>query len=261
MIDFFYDFGERDLYGPEFGSRAGYVRDKLLKFNGTEKMAKIVIAAFEYWDEAGFDCEAEASQFNRLLSKDGFRLIKEYGPGHMQGSRYVQGFPYFEVQSLATAVLTPGTLANLNHSSFAEQISKASNKISTGDFAGSITNAYTLVEAVLKQLLRETGAVFNEDEGDIRVLYATLKGPLNLDPKDPALDVHLKTILDGFQKIVAGLYNVANKGSDRHVRRYHPAVRHAKLAVNSAFALGEFLFDSLDAQRARLAPESQRPDV
>ena len=40
LIEFFRDFGERDLYGQGFPSRASYVQVKLRKFNGMETMEK-----------------------------------------------------------------------------------------------------------------------------------------------------------------------------------------------------------------------------
>ena len=38
LIEFFRDFGERDLYGQGFPGRGAYVREKLRQFNGTETM-------------------------------------------------------------------------------------------------------------------------------------------------------------------------------------------------------------------------------
>jgi hypothetical protein len=47
------------------------------------------------------------------------------------------------------------------------------------------------------------------------------------------------------------LFEVANKASDRHARRYSPAPHHAKLAVNVAFTLCEFLLESHEYQKKR----------
>ena len=105
-------------------------------------------------------------------------------------------------------------------------------------------------------MLRQTDVDFNADEGDIRALYKGVKAPLHLAPKDELLEVHLETVLDGFQKLVSGLYTIPNKASDRQDRRYHPAPHHAKLVVNAAFALGDFLYDTYEYQRARRAGEA-----
>ena len=101
----------------------------------------------------------------------------------------------------------------------------------------------------MKALLQQLAPGFNENEGDVRQLYNLLKGPMNLDPKLDTIDRVLKPILDGFQKQVGGLYELANKASDRHARRYNPARHHAKLAVNCAVTLCEFLLESHEHQR------------
>ncbi len=65
---------------------------------------------------------------------------------------------------------TPSIIA-LTEESIAEHVEKAQTKIANGDFAGAITNAYTLVEAFLKEILRQTQTPFKESEGDIKTLY------------------------------------------------------------------------------------------
>jgi len=251
LIEFFRDFGERDLYGQGFPSRATYAQEKLRKFNGTETMEKIVSAAFDFFGEDGFNPEEQAEAFNRLLVRDGYRLVLEYRSGWMEGDRYVEANPYFEVQPVLPAAIVPQGLAAISHNAVNEQISKASKRIAAGDYAGAIASSYTLTEHLLKLILREAEVSFNENEGDIRALYKLVREPLNLNPGGESIASPLKPILDGFQKLVAGLYEISNKASDRHARRYNPAAHHAKLAVNAAFALCEFLVESRDYQRGR----------
>lgn len=126
---------------------------------------------------------------------------------------------------------------------------KATQKIEAQDYSGAITNAYTLVEHLLKLLLTETRTEFKETEGDIRTLYKALQSPLNLDPAN--LPDPLKPIVRGFQSLIGGLYEMANSGSDRHARRFNPARHHAKLAVNAAFALCDFMVESHEYQKMR----------
>lgn len=149
------------------------------------------------------------------------------------------------------AIVEAATIIALTEDSISEHLDKTRAKIAAGDHSGAIANAYTLVEEFLKKLLRATGTAFNENEGDIRALYKSASAPLNLEPKGDHLERYLKTILEGLQKQIAGLYEVANKASDRHARRYSPAVHHAKLAVNTAFTLCEFLLESYEYQRRR----------
>lgn len=256
LVDFFNDFGEGDLYGQGFPSRIQFARGKLDKFNGTDTMKAIVSAAFNFIDEDGFDAENAAYQFNHILSHDGFRLTMEHGFSSMQGDKEVRGNPRFEVCPLGQNLLAPTSLVATSHEAILEQVRKANQKIESGDFSGAITNAYTLVEHLLKLLLSETGTTFKETGGDIRALYKVLQPFLNLDPSK--LEGPLKPIVGGFQTLIGGLYETANKSSDRHARRFNPARHHAKLAVNAAFALCDFLVESRDYQRARATSASHK---
>lgn len=166
-----------------------------------------------------------------------------------EGFRYENG--HFVSDALSVAIVPAPSLVKLTEESVQEHVAKARHKIANGDSAGAIANAYTLVEEFLKQLLRKTRTAFNESEGDIRALYKLLAVPLNLAPKNDSLETHLKTILEGLQRQIGGLFEVANKASDRHARRYNPAPHHAKLAVNVAFTLCEFLLESHEYQQKR----------
>jgi hypothetical protein len=151
---------------------------------------------------------------------------------------------------------TPALIA-LTEESIAEHLEKAKAKIETGDLAGAITNAYTLVEEFLKEILRQTGTTFNQNEGDIKVLYNLAAIPLNLNPKGENLEGHLRTILQGLKSLIAGLYEVANKASDRHARKYKLATHHAKLAVNSVFKICEFMVNSFEYQKEKNAGKTR----
>lgn len=171
----------------------------------------------------------------RRVERDGFRL---------ENGRFVAA------GQNATIVHAP-SLVQLTEESIQEHVEKARQKIANGDSAGAIANTYTLVEEFLKQLLRKTGTTFNESEGDIRTLYKAVCTPLHLDPKGESLENYLKAILEGLQRQIGGLFEVANKASDRHARRYNPAPHHARLAANAAFTLCEFLLESFEYQQKK----------
>lgn len=151
---------------------------------------------------------------------------------------------------------TPSIIA-LTEESIAEHVEKAQTKIANGDLAGAITNAYTLVEEFLKEILRQTQTPFKESEGDIKTLYNSVAEPLNLNPKGENLEGHLKTILYGLKSLITGLYEVANKASDRHARKYNPAPHHAKLAVNTSLTLCEFMLDSHKYQQQKQSKKAK----
>ena len=157
------------------------------------------------------------------------------------------------------APIETSSLVALTEGSIIEQVEKARAKIESGDYSGAIASSYTLLEGFLKEVLRRTPTTsFNENEGDIRELYKIAMDALNWNPKGENLESYLKTILFGLKSQVSGLYNLANKASDRHARRYDPARHHAKLAVNATFTLCEFLLDSFEYRQknGRLQPET-----
>ena len=123
----------------------------------------------------------------------------------------------------ASAPGVPEALKAINHQAVAEHIAKANAKIEEEDFSGAITNAYTLVEQLIKLLLAEKSLDYKPTAGDIRSLYKILRGPMRLDAADDGIDARLRPILDGLQKLVGGLYEVANSASDRHARKYKPS--------------------------------------
>ena len=249
LISFFRDFGERDLYGDDFGSRVPYVIGKLEKFNGTEHIKGIIESAFDYFESYDFDPEPQAAKFNGLIVRDGVRLQIEHHQGFMQGNHYVEGPPYFELVSLKQPSIQPKALVALNHEYINEQLRKGNQRLQDKDESGAITVAYTLVEDVIKKLLTEMGCDFNVNEGDIRKLYALIRKELKLDPKADDLDNRMKSILEGLSKIVGGLYDVSNKAGDRHVRRYNPKYRHAKLALNTSVTICEFLVETYQSRQ------------
>ncbi len=244
LIAFFRDFGERDLYGNDFGSRVPYVIGKIQKLNGTDHIKGIIESAFDYFDNHDLDPKPQAEKFNGLLVRYGVRLVVEHHSGFMQGRDYIKGPPYFELVSIKEPSIQPIALVRLNHQYINEQLKKGNRRLQENDASGAITIAYTLVEDVIKKLLTELDCDFNLHEGDIRKLYGRIRKELKLDPKAEELDDRLKSILDGLSKIIGGLYDVSNKAGDRHARRYNPKYRHAKLALNTSVTISEFLVET-----------------
>jgi HEPN domain-containing protein len=251
ITDFFYDFGERDLHPASGGpSRANYTMEKLKKLNGTEQMGLVICRAIEsVWDDRTLNPEHTGAHLNDVLRKDGYEVTLEKRHLYTDYDQKEITEPYFSVRPLRLSVVQATSLIKLTEGSIAEHLSKSKNKIETGDHAGAITSAYTLIEGFLKEILRRTNTDFKDNEGDIRELYKLAAEPLNLNPKGENLESYLKTILDGLKKQISGLFEIANKASDRHERKYNPARHHAELAVNTAFTLCEFLLASFEYQQ------------
>jgi hypothetical protein len=251
ITNFFYDFGERDIH-PNSGapSRLNYTLEKLQKFNGTINIKEVICKSLDFFGQENLNPEHAAAYINKFLMRDGYKITIEERFLFWNGNESVNE-PYFDIQILRGNSVKTESLINLSTESIVEHIHKAKKKIDSNDNSGAIASAYTLVEGFLKELLVRTKTEFNADQGDIRKLYQLLEVPLNLSPAGENLESYLKSILQGFKQQISGLYELANKASDRHARRYNPARRHAKLAVNAAFVLCEFLLDSFEYQQEK----------
>jgi len=234
-----------DYHATVNGQRRGLVEAYYanIDFTSAPDVKKVLAVYEEVIENMKQAAERQPNQNHAATINALLRRMERDGFGYENGR--------FRSDTLNASVVDAPSLVLLSEHSMQEHIEKAKQKIASGDSSGAIVNAYTLVEEFLKQLLRKTGTSFNESEGDIRVLYKLATGPLNLAPKGESLENHLKTILEGLQRLISGLFEVANKASDRHARRYNPAPHHAKLAVNAAFTLCEFLLESYGYQQKR----------
>jgi hypothetical protein len=252
LVTFFYSFGSTDIYGAGFPSRKEYTTEKIKEYNGTNAIYDIIKLALPAVD-LDKETPETANKFNNQIKKDGYQIIPIKSEGLISDTGYITygNFLEFDVRPLNGKTVEIDTAIKLNHQFINEQISKAKTKLASGDFDGAITNCYSLLEELLKELLRKKVPSFKPDEGDIRTLYKLLAEAMNLNPKGENMESYLKTILEGLNKQVSGLFTLANKSSDRHAQKYKPKGHHAKLAVNATFSLCEFLLDSFEYQQSK----------
>ena len=81
--------------------------------------------------------------------------------------------------------------------------------------------------------------------------YNRVRVLLNLDPSRKDINDALKQVLTGLSSIIHGLATMRNKMSDAHATSYKPARHHAKLAVNAAKTVCDFLFETMAYQREK----------
>lgn len=133
---------------------------------------------------------------------------------------------------------------------------KAKSKVEL-DPEGAITNARTLIESCLKYILDSLNVPY-KDNGDLNVLYKATRTELKLAPEQYSEDNFVK-ILSGCASVVGGLAAIRNDLSDSHgkkIRHSKPASRHAKLVVNLAGAMSEFLIDTYLSKFAKIDNEN-----
>lgn len=254
LVRFFNDLGFNDQYGRDFGSRWSFTEQKIRDWNDTPNLRKIVVAAFDprdfmgatIYDQASGEhtpvsIEAALTYVNEFLSFDGYEVVKN-GMAYAVADRQ-RGEVVLDVK------LEPD---HLSHAFILEQVDKCRTKVATGDFDGAITNARSLVEAVLTAIEMELDPSPPEYDGDVQRLYKRVAKHLNLSEEgSQVVDDNLKQVMRGFVNIVGGIAGISNKMGDRHVRRYKPAAHHAGLVVNAAMTFCSFIFDTFEYQRAR----------
>jgi hypothetical protein len=245
LVSFFNSFGGNDLYGQGFPSRHVFVREKLNELNGTEMMKDVVARAVIVSGDDK-ECESAAFQANRKIAPSGFKLAKHNEPGFWNDQVYIPGPIGFNVVPNAVVRISPSSIF-LTEASLNEHLSKARDRLERGDFSGSISICYTLIEEFLKLRLNDLQTSYNDNEGDIKKLYRLYAKQAGLivdgDTPDP-----LKPLLNGLVTLIGGFYEIANKAGDRHQKKFRPSAHHSKLVVSLTLSFCEFLLESKSSQ-------------
>jgi hypothetical protein len=253
LVGFFNEFGTNHTYGQGFPSRWMFAEDCIRQFNDTPALKKVILFAVDPRDFMGatvYDNETQQDNpanlrdaltyLNEFLAYDGYEIVP-HGKGYDVVDK-ARGEIVVDVK------LEP---SHLSHAFIMEQIEKCRTKTSQRDYDGAITNARSLVEAVLAAIEKEFDSSAPDYDGNLPKLYRRVQNHLNLSPENPKIGNSLKQTLTGFISIIGGLSGLSNKMGDRHVREYKPAAHHAALIVNAAMTFSNFIFDTYAYQRAQ----------
>jgi hypothetical protein len=241
LVQLFNEFGSNDFYSQGFPSRWKYAEEKLLALNETATLRRLIDLVFDAreWIGKDLDPAIAAKHLNKYLKFDGYELVHD-------GDH----FKVLETGGVAVKFDTPFPESQeVNHVFIEEQIRKCDKKIGEGDFGGAITNARSLVEAVLIEIERQMSSGSSGYDGDLIKLSKRVQALLSLDPSRKDINETLKQVLSGLTSVVTGLAGFRNKMSDAHASGYKAAKHHAKLAVNAAKTFVDFLFDTYAYQK------------
>lgn len=253
LVSFFNDFGTNHTYGQGFPSRWSFAEGCIRQFNDTATLKKIILSALDPRDFMGAtvydkgtrqnkpaDLEDALTYLNEFLAYDGYEVVPH-------------GKSYDVIDKTRGEIMVDVRLepSHLSHDFIMEQIEKCKTKMGQGDYDGAITNARSLVEAVLAAIEKECDSNAPDYDGDLPKLYKRVQKRLNLSPENPKINNSLKQTLTGFISIIGGLSGLSNKMGDRHVREYKPAAHHAALVVNASMTFSNFIFDTYAYQQAQ----------
>lgn len=225
-----------------------YCLARLKRINGSKPLDNILCGMLMFWEQRRlFNPKKAATYLNRFLWQDGCELVFRERPATLISNRKVKRLPYFKVHEIIEVSISDELRDFLQRGTLSDHVDKAKRRLVEGDYDGTISIAYTLVESFLKALLRQMpppSNAFNESEGDICALHCLASAVLNLSPSGEAIG----RVAQGVVTQVGNLYGLANKSGDRHDRKHNPSRHHARLAVNMALSYCEFMLEAHEMQ-------------
>lgn len=158
--------------------------------------------------------------------------------------KLVQSNGKYQIVSIDTSIIvdTPNIKAT-NREFILSLYENALKAISDKDYEGCLTKSRTLLEEVFYKVIEDKGEV-PSDKGDIGKLYSQVKILYNMRSGGD-VDKRINTLISGLEKIVVSVSEMRNKASDAHgvgAKRYNVLEYHARLALNSAATMAEFIY-------------------
>lgn len=162
-------------------------------------------------------------------------------PPHMPKIEIYYAIPIFKMETGVVAVDIP-TIINVNRSYIRDIATRAVIDIENSNFDSAITKSRTLLEETFCYVIELKGEV-PTTSGRIGDLYTQVKQLYNMhQSKD--IDNRINSLLKGLEKIVSAIAEMRNNSSDAHgvgQKRYNIEVHHARLVVNSAETMADFI--------------------
>jgi len=119
---------------------------------------------------------------------------------------------------------------------------RAMEYVNRGNFDDALTLARTLLEDVFIHIIEKKNVTV-ESYGQIQDLYKQVKGLYNMH-NDSKMDKRINELLSGLNNIVSAIGEMRNKAGSAHghgSKRISIKDYHARLCVNSAMALADFV--------------------
>lgn len=138
--------------------------------------------------------------------------------------------------------ITALAVKNIDRDYIKDISDRAMQDVVSKNYDSAITKSRTLLEEVFCYVIEKK----NETpltSGDIGKLYKQVKDLYNMHA-DKDIDRRINTLLSGLEKIVSSIAEMRNANSDAHGvgnRRLNIAEHHARLLVNSAMTMAEFV--------------------
>lgn len=149
----------------------------------------------------------------------------------------------FIIKKIGTSVkVAAPTIKTIDRDYIVKLSERAMQDVIEKNYDSAITKSRTLLEEVFCYVI-EKKAETPSDSGDISKLYNQVKQLYNMH-QDKDMDKRINGLLSGLEKILSAIAEMRNKDSDSHgvgAKRINIAEHHARLFVNSAMTMADFI--------------------
>lgn len=165
------------------------------------------------------------------------------GALYFGGNELVQLGKEFVIRKFGSTIsVAAPSVKTIDRSYITDLSDRALKDVIDGNYDSAVTKARTLLEEVFCYVIEKKGEAPSES-GDIGKLYNQVKQLYNMhQSKD--MDKRINGLLSGLEKILSAIAEMRNKGSDSHgvgAKRINIADHHARLFVNSAMTMADFV--------------------
>lgn len=151
----------------------------------------------------------------------------------------------------AEVLATTPAIKTVDYDYIRDMSARANEDVEQGHFDSALTKARTLLEETFCHVLEKEG-ISPSDSGKVDVLYNQVKTCFNMR-QGPALDKRVNGLLSGLEKILSAIAEMRNDSSDSHgvgSRRIRIAKHHARLFVNAAQTMADFILSVAEARQS-----------
>ena len=166
------------------------------------------------------------------------------------GNELVQVSSNFYIRKIGTKVTVDAPKIKVIDRKYISELSeRALKNVSDGYYDSAVTQARTLLEEVFCYVIEKKNET-PSGKGDINKLYKQVKDLYNMH-EDSNMDKRVNMLLSGLEKIVNSIAEARNTVSDAHgvgAKRINIADHHARLFVNSATTMADFILSVTEKQ-------------
>lgn len=246
------DFGVPAVYGSQ--SRWCYVEDMMSRAIDTGRVSQLLGMFFnspqfaDALDDVPPDSfEAEHDRIVRLaIGAINRRLFFGGNELRQVGSNYVV------VPKNSPTVIEAPKLKVIDRQYVKMLSERAIQDVGDGRLDSALTEARTLLEETFCYVVELRGEQ-PSSKGDINRLYSQVSDLYGMHATKE-MDVRVRTLISGLNKVISAISDMRNNNSDAHgvgERRVSIRDYHARLAVNSAATLADFILSVAEHAEAK----------